>query len=444
MAEQYSWSTSDKAAVMSAFFLGYIPMQLGGAILSRRYGAKRVLTYGAFLWSAFTALTPVAANWGMPILYICRVGMGLSEGVAFPSIYHFLASWIPAAERGRAVATFIVGVHVGTTTALIISPKIIAMHSWQMVFYSFGSAGLIWIFFWTMFAYDKVNPAFGVDDHNSIELTSYVDDQRDATPVADASRCSSLTLPKGPIPAGSALDAASRNSNITFLCTFLSNAERRAIRFILTSTPCLAVCVTQFLLSFCHFVILSWLPSYFHSVFGVKTASLSFTCMPYVAMAVFANFGGWAADALTAHGIPLTRVRKLVMAVSCSGAAIFIAMFACANSVPIALVCITTGLIFISLATGGYEASYLDIACPALAGTFKSVANTLGAFGGFLAMPYTTLVLWALNDSWRGLFATLSLFQLASLVVFLRFSTSKRLLVENSEVELVSQGTDKE
>jgi MFS family permease len=82
-------------------------MQLGGALLCRRYGAKLVLTCGAFLWSSFTALTPVAAKLSFGTLLACRVGMGLSEGVAFPSAFHVLAQFVPCAERGRAVSLFV-------------------------------------------------------------------------------------------------------------------------------------------------------------------------------------------------------------------------------------------------------------------------------------------------------------------------------------------------
>lgn len=75
---QYNFSVKQQGEVLSAFFLGYIPSQLGAAILCRRFGAKNVLAWGAFGWSLFTALTPIAANAGLAPLYICRLGMGLT------------------------------------------------------------------------------------------------------------------------------------------------------------------------------------------------------------------------------------------------------------------------------------------------------------------------------------------------------------------------------
>jgi MFS family permease len=235
---------------MSAFFLGYLPMQIGGALLSRRYGAKRVLAYGAALWSAFTALTPAAARSGFHVLLVCRVCMGLSEGVAFPAIFHYLACWIPKAERGRAVSTFLVGVHVGTTLALVLSPKIITRYSWQAVFYVFGAAGGVWILFWVLLARD-----------------------RDADPCEDTDRVSEIgrdgsrtrSLSEMQTTSNLHYDGVADNSRHSVRRRLggavLSPSERRALRFICTSTPCLAICCTQFIMSFCHCTIISLHPN---------------------------------------------------------------------------------------------------------------------------------------------------------------------------------------
>eukprot|EP00171_Calliarthron_tuberculosum_P018030 IDg18030t1 len=81
----YKYTVSEQGFIQSAFFWGYVPSQFAAALLCRRIGAKRVLAFGAAGWSLFTALTPVAASAGMPVLLACRVGMGLTEGVAFPA-----------------------------------------------------------------------------------------------------------------------------------------------------------------------------------------------------------------------------------------------------------------------------------------------------------------------------------------------------------------------
>jgi MFS family permease len=235
---------------MSAFFFGYLPMQIGGALLSRRFGAKSVLTYSALLWSAFTAVTPLAARCGFGVLIVCRVCMGLAEGVAFPAVFHYLASWIPKAERGRAVSTFLVGVHVGTTVALVLSPKLIAWHSWPMVFYVFGGAGFIWILLWSLLARDRD----GDPEEDGGSRTPTVPGTGQVS-VPHDDQASHAVRPMADSPAetraGVRKTLALGNTR-SFPGMLLSPAERRAFCYILSSTPCLAICFTQFMLSFCH------------------------------------------------------------------------------------------------------------------------------------------------------------------------------------------------
>jgi MFS transporter, ACS family, solute carrier family 17 (sodium-dependent inorganic phosphate cotransporter), other len=423
MANEYGWTTADQASVMSAFFCGYLLMQFGGALLSRRFGAKRVLTIGALLWSAFTALTPLAADTNFAVLCLCRFMMGLSEGVAFPAVYHFLAGWIPPAERGRAVSTFLTGTHAGTTVALLISPHIAAQSSWRMVFWAFGAAGAFWIVAWHRIAYDKVAEIEKDEDPGGYK----------ALPVreADLERSPGLTANTsgGTLP----VVALEKPSAVSFwIAKVVSAPERKAVAFILGNATTLSVCFTQFSLNLCHYVVLSWLPTYFAHVYEVNLASLSFTAVPYLSMALCCNLGGWGADHLSARGMTLTRVRKIVTVVSCVGAALFYVLFSFAPTVKTGIVCVTLALCFQSLGTGGFESSYLDMSSPSLAGTFKSIANTLGAGSGVVAMPYTTSMLRLTGGSWRSVFGCLAFYHLAAMLVFCRYATSKRILVEEA------------
>jgi MFS family permease len=264
VSADFNWNHDKQAAIMSAFFCGYLPMQIGGALLCRRYGGKAVLTYGAVLWSAFTALTPLAAGLGFWVLIACRVAMGLSEGVAFPSMFHYLASWVPEAERGRSVSTFLIGVYLGTTIALVVSPKIIAWHSWQMVFYSFGLAGGVWVLFWVLLARDR-DAASNEATTNNVELSELA--SQDDMSLSRLSSNSSLDLDDPQLssaeiqrvallPAETSTAAAPSRYYRELLERIISPAEAKAFRFIITSKPCLALCCIQFCVSFSHCMFL--------------------------------------------------------------------------------------------------------------------------------------------------------------------------------------------
>ena len=85
MREAFGWDAQSEGNVLGAFFYGYTCTQILGGLAARRYGGRNVLLVGVALWSLFTVLTPFAARSGMGTLLLCRVLMGLGEGVTMPS-----------------------------------------------------------------------------------------------------------------------------------------------------------------------------------------------------------------------------------------------------------------------------------------------------------------------------------------------------------------------
>ena len=369
-------------------------MQLGGALLCRRFGGKRVLLYGAIFWSLFTVLTPLAAAYSLPMLLICRVLMGVSEGVAFPAVYHFLSTWIPASERARSVALFLTGANLGSVIALVVSPVIIELLNWESVFYIFGSVGLFWIVAWHFLAYDRD------DDKTTSGYTAVA--TRDAK------------------------DGTERESRSMF-----TRYERRVIRTILTDARCMAVLLTQTLFSMIHYTILFWLPTYFKQVYEVSTASLSFTFIPYLSMAVFSNVGGYLSDRLLLTNLTTTRVRKLVTLLADTVAAISIVLFSRAGEVPLAVGLISVSMGAMSLNSGGFESNYFDMATPEAAGLFKAVCNTAASLAGFMAIPVSTGVLEVMDGSWRATFAALAACYVLKMAIYCSFASSDTVLGED-------------
>lgn len=401
IGEEYGYNKREQGVIMSAFFLGYLPMQLGGAILCRRYGGKRVLSLGAFLWSLFTILTPLASELGFAMLLVCRVCMGLCEAVAFPSVYHFLSFWVPASERGLSTSVFLTGAHVGTTVALVLSPIIIRVWSWHWIFYLFGSAGMVWIVVWNLIAYDR-DGLEKVDEEDERYLEK---DDEDA--------------------------AIARNGvgNVGWV-VFMKANEVKAVKFVITHMSTITICLVQCLFGLVHYVILSWLPSYFQDVFNMKTESLSFTFVPYMMMAIASNVGGYIADRFVKRGVGTTRVRKGITIIANGGAAITLLLFCMSGNVSISLLWISLSMAFMSLNTGGFESCYMDMSVPELTGIFKGVANTLGSLAGFVAIPLATIILDATGGSWRWTFASLSLIYVLMTSIFVRYGTSERVLTE--------------
>ena len=72
---------------------GYLLTQVLGGVWADKFGGKRVLSFGVIWWSMATALTPLAASLGFPVLLAMRACMGVGEGVAMPAMNNLLSRY---------------------------------------------------------------------------------------------------------------------------------------------------------------------------------------------------------------------------------------------------------------------------------------------------------------------------------------------------------------
>jgi ACS family sodium-dependent inorganic phosphate cotransporter len=150
MEEDLGFDTQVDGMVFGAFFGGYVFTQILGGWSAGRWGGKRVLAFAVAMWSLWTALTPPAARSSVLALVVCRVMLGLGEGLALPALHHVTAQWSPAHERSRFVAFVTSGQHIGKAVALACSP-LVALH-WPVIFYLFATMGALWLLVWMRFA----------------------------------------------------------------------------------------------------------------------------------------------------------------------------------------------------------------------------------------------------------------------------------------------------
>ncbi|KAF8959666.1 N(alpha)-acetyltransferase 20, NatB catalytic subunit [Entomortierella lignicola] len=105
IAKEYNYSKQQQGLILASFFFGYIITPIMGGTLADRYGGKPVLAFGAMVWTIFTFVTPLASSAGLFWVVLSRIGLGLGEGVAYPSIHAMIGTWAPPSERSKAVAT---------------------------------------------------------------------------------------------------------------------------------------------------------------------------------------------------------------------------------------------------------------------------------------------------------------------------------------------------
>jgi len=119
------------------FFIGYIGLQIPGALLVERWSARLLLAITLITWGALTALTGFVRT---PMqLYGARFLLGAAEAGFFPGVIVYLSHWFIYQDRGKAVARFMSAIPIGFILGAPIAGMILGVH-WL------GVTGWRWLF----------------------------------------------------------------------------------------------------------------------------------------------------------------------------------------------------------------------------------------------------------------------------------------------------------
>lgn len=129
------WGLSDTqlSALTTAFVLlyGIVGLPLGHwADTGRR---KIILAVGVVIWSIFTGLSGLAANFAM--LFVFRLGVGVGEASCAPAANSLLGDLFPAEQRSRAISIFMLGLPLGLGASYVISGIIAKELGWREALY---------------------------------------------------------------------------------------------------------------------------------------------------------------------------------------------------------------------------------------------------------------------------------------------------------------------
>ena len=380
MKDEFGWDKTTQGWVMSSFFIGYLTTQILGGWLADRYGGKPVLAGGVLLWSVFTALTPPAAFGGFAALLIARIGMGMGEGVSFPSIYALFSRWVPAAERSRAVGLVFSAIPLGTVFAQIATPQLVTNYGWPWAFYAFAALGLVWFSAWQprISSTPQENPR-----------------------VSDAER---RAIAADTPPAGGAKPA---------LWKFLG------------SGAVWAIIVSHFCNNWGGYVMLSWAPTYFHERFGVDLNRLGLYVMaPSLVSFLCLNSAGAIGDRLIAGGMSVGTVRKLMQSIGFGSVAIALLVLTRVDSAPVAVAVMCVSAALGAAVAAGFGSNHLDVA-PRHAGTVMGLSNTAGTLPGVIGVPLSGWLV-DLTGSWSIVFIVAAGVNVFGLLFFLAFAKGEQ------------------
>ncbi|KAJ4849933.1 putative anion transporter 4, chloroplastic [Turnera subulata] len=269
------WTRSFSGIVQSSFLWGYLISPIAGGTLVDYYGGKVVMGWGVALWSLATFLTPWAAETSLFALLAMRALLGIAEGVALPCMNNMVARWFPKTERARAVGIAMAGFQLGSAIGLTLSPILMSKGGIFGPFVIFGLSGFLWVLVW-------LSAISGTPDRSpqiSRYELEYIIDKRQM-PVKSVPKTTVIVPP---------------------------------FSRLLAKMPTWSVIVANAMHSWGFFVILSWMPIYFNSIYHVDLKHAAwFSAVPWSVMAFMGYFGGLWSDMLINGGMSVTLTRKIM------------------------------------------------------------------------------------------------------------------------------------
>ena len=370
MAEDNGWSPTVQGAVMSAFFLGYVTLQIPAGYLSDRFGGKWVLGLGVLFWSLFTLLTPASAALGITVLLACRFLMGVAEAVTWPSIYSLYSCWVHPDRRASAVGLMNSGISGGSVIALICTPWLISVWSWQGAFYLYGLLGVLWFSVWAPLA--RSRPADKTDWAASDAISATAE-------------------------SGSATDQANVSAQTIY--------PRLTVRGMLRSRAVWAIAIAHICINWSLYLVLSWFPTFINRELGADLQLAGFLALaPTIVSLIMAPLAGRLFDRLVTEGHDRLKVRRIMQSLAFVGITAAMMAITLTDSLILSVTVLTVSNALTAFSIGGFATNHLDIA-PNQSGLLMGVTNTLAAVSSS-ASVFVSGWIQDLSGGWDAVFLT--------------------------------------
>ncbi|CAI9106909.1 OLC1v1006156C1 [Oldenlandia corymbosa var. corymbosa] len=345
----YGWRQSFAGIVQSSFLWGYLISPIAGGTLVDRHGGKVVMAWGVALWSLATFLTPWAAETSLWALMSMRMLLGIAEGVALPCMNNMIARWFPQTERSRAVGLAMAGFQLGSAIGLTLSPILMSQGGVFGPFVIFGLSGFLWVLVWLS--------ATSSSPEKSRQISTY----------------ELQYIQKGKVyPVGN--DKVNKSKVIP------------PFRQLLSKMPTWSLIIANAMHSWGFFVILSWMPIYFKTIYHVDLRHAAwFSAVPWSMMAVAGYFAGVWSDMMIQRGISVTSTRKIMQSIGFIGPGLALIGLTMAKRPTIASAWLTLAVGLKSFSHCGFLVNLQEIA-PQYSGVLHGMSNTAGTFAAIFSI----------------------------------------------------------
>ena len=229
------------------FFLGYCLFEIPSNLLLERVGARRWIARIMIGWGIVSVGTMFVT--GVTSFMVARVLLGIAEAGFFPGMVVYLTYWIPAADRARAGALFMMAAPVAVIVGAPLSEALLkldgigGLHGWQWLFMIEGFPAVVLGFLTLRFMTDRPSEAMWLAP----------EDRRWLSDTMDADRAARASL------GHTSLRASFASPRVWLLCTVF------------------------FLNTIVNYGMFLWLPRLLQDVTGARGFTLSaLTALPFI------------------------------------------------------------------------------------------------------------------------------------------------------------------
>ncbi len=158
MAKDLDFSDAVYGLGIGIFFIGYLLLEIPGALLVERWSARKWFARILITWGLISSLTAFVTT---PMqFYVARFLLGVAEAGFFPGIIVYFTHWFTAQDRTRALSGLVMAVPFSLAmgapvSALLLDVNWLGLQGWQWMFILEGLPGVILGFVTIWFMTDR-------------------------------------------------------------------------------------------------------------------------------------------------------------------------------------------------------------------------------------------------------------------------------------------------
>ncbi|EME8405903.1 MFS transporter, partial [Salmonella enterica] len=128
--------------VLTIFLIGYAFSNIFGGVFTQRYDPKKIVILMVLIWSIATVFVGFTSS--VYVILICRLVLGITEGIYWPQQSRFASDWFSDKERTQANSIIqYYGQFLALGLGFMILSPLDAAFGWRNVFIITGVIGIV-------------------------------------------------------------------------------------------------------------------------------------------------------------------------------------------------------------------------------------------------------------------------------------------------------------